>query len=737
MASQIIEQKPAVKVSSHPRIDGRERTTGTAKYAADWKMPGMLYARVLTSSVSHGSVKKINTLRAKNFPGVEAVITCLDDGTIWHGGDRDHERRVLPDLVKFAGETIAAIAATNRRVAEEALQAIEVEYEELPAVISIEEAMKTDAPKVWENGNITPPMGRSFGDMESCFLRADMTFEAVYSTSRVCRAQLELPASLAWWDGDMLTSVITTQTLHSSRQTLSADLGIPLDKVRTISMYKGGGFGGGGSTNFDLIAALLAKKSRKPVMVEYSREQDFVGTHSRWATSQHLRAAFSKSEGKLLALDLKAHCDIGAYLRYRPGLSVVDGPDTYYSWEAWRSGVYGVYTNTPASGYVRAPAGPASNFAVESFVDEIAHKLAMNPLELRLRNAVTTVHGVEHLTSNGLEDCMISGSEKFGWRESWRPAPSELISKDDETVRGVGMAVGSWHSLLVPGQARIRIGSDGITEVYVGIVDIGTGAKTTMAMIAAKVLDLPLESIKVISGDTSTTPWARGEVGSMTTGSTGTAVRVAASALREKMLTLASKKLGTSDLEMHEGCVLSRNGFGRGLPISELILDTGQDFMEEIASTNPTLPEHLERLSFTAHFAEVEVDVGTGVVRVTRYVASQDSGEIVNRLTAESQVRGSVVMGIGMALSENLLIDSDFGTVKNPSFMNYRLPNHVSIPKIDVIFSAVKDPYGPKSLGETSMVPVPAAIGNAIFNATGKRFRKIPFTPEQVFRAVG
>ncbi len=274
---------------------------------------------------------------------------------------------------------------------------------------------------------------------------------------------------------------------------------------------------------------------------------------------------------------------------------------------------------------------------------------------------------------------------------------------------------------------------DDILEVYVGVVDIGTGAKTQMAMIAAGVLGIPVERVRMIYGDTSVSPFAMAEVGSMTTGFVGPAVREASTKLRTKLLSLASSKLGGTNLTIED---LTITNGQRTIKISDLISSLGVNYIEEKAQTDVKLPDDNDRLSFAAHFAEVEVDSKTGQVSVTKYVAAQDSGEIVNLLTAESQVQGSVIMGIGMALSENLLIDQNYGSVANPSFLNYRLPNHTAIPKIQVIFADVKDPYGPKSVGETGIVPVPAAIGNAIFNATGKRLRKLPFMPEEILKAM-
>ncbi len=296
------------------------------------------------------------------------------------------------------------------------------------------------------------------------------------------------------------------------------------------------------------------------------------------------------------------------------------------------------------------------------------------------------------------------------------------------------MAIANWHALLGRSEAWVRMTRDEILEVYAGVVDIGTGAKTEMAMIAAGVLGVSVEKVRMIYGDTSITPFTIAEVGSMTTGFVGTAVREASTKLKTKLFSLASSKLGGTNLRIDDDGRIT-NG-RNALKISDLISGLGVEYVEEKAKTDPKIPEDSERLSFTAHFAEVQVDSETGQVAVTRYVAAQDSGEIVNRMTAENQVQGSVVMGIGMALSENLLVDQNYGSVRNPSFLNYKLPNHATIPKIQVIFPDIKDPYGPKSAGETSILPVPAAIGNAIFNATGKRLRKVPFLPEEVLKAL-
>jgi CO/xanthine dehydrogenase Mo-binding subunit len=727
--------------SSHPRIDGFERATGTAKYAADWKVPGMLHASMLTSTIPHGRVKAVDISIASKMPGVEAIITCLDDTTIWSAGEREHQRRVFTDRVRFIGDSIGAVAATSRMVAREAVRAIDVEYEELPAVFSIEDSRRRGAPKIWDDGNTIGPLIYGFGDIQACLAEADFMHSADYSTSRVVPAPLEPAVSLAWWDADRLTLVAATQSIHPVREGLAHDLGIPLEDVRVVALYKGGGFGGKTVPMLhDFAAVLLAKKAGKPVMVEYSRLEDFIGIHGRWATVQHLRGSVKKAggdgEAKLLAVEVSADCDLGAYTRAIKISNLVQGTEWHYGCKAWKGEVFGTYTNTPATGSMRAPTGPQSCFSTESFVDEVAHLLGVNPLRFRLTNAVTLHHQQADFTSNYLKDCLIAGAAAIGWGKLWRPPPS--LPYEAKKLSGLGVALASWHARLGRGEAVVKLRrDDGVLEVKVGLVDIGTGSKTMMAMIAGRVLGIPVEGVEVVWGDTDTSPYSVGESGSRTTGFTGVAVRAAASKVKDRILQLAAQQLpssSTADFRVVDGAVVAKDG--RKVRLTGLLASAGLDSIEEAAATDPVLPERTERHAFAAHFAQVEVDPETGAIDVTRYVAAHDSGEIVNRLTAESQVQGGVVMGLGMALSERLIIDKDMGMTQNPSFLTYRIPNEANVPKIDAIFVERADPYGPKSLGELPTVPVPAAIGNAVFNATGIRLRKLPFMPEDLLRAM-
>lgn len=729
MTLQMVEQD----TESFPRIDAMERATGRAKYAADWKVPDMLYARTIASTVPHGTVRRVDTEAAERVLGVRSIITCMDDETVWHAGERQHVRYVFARRVRFLGDCIGAVAADSRAAAREAAGLVRAEYEPLPAVFVMDESAKPDAPRIWEDGNVLGPLSYGFGTIEDGFREADLVVEGVYETSRVHNAPMEPAASLAWWEGDRLTVVAGTQSLFGCRDGLSKDLGIPPENVRVIALYKGGGFGNKNSSmNYDLAAALLAKKTGRPVMMEYSREDDIVGVHGRWASRQRLRAAVDGKKGRLIAVDLEAHCDVGGYTRHIVQGKFVNGAEDYYSCDAWKANVYAVYTNTPGTGHMRAPSGPQACFASETLADEISHRLGLDPLEFRLRNYAKKHQGTEEFTSNGMGDCLLLGAERFGWKTKWRQAPPKVGG--GSVHRGVGLAMAMWHSFLGKGEAALTIRDDGEVDVFAGVVDIGTGAKSTMAIIAARALSVPLGRVHVIWGDTALCPYSIGESGSRTTTFTGYAVQEAARKAKDRLLALASERFGVppTELTMGDGTVSVKGG--RGVSIRELMKSSGLKEISEKAESEPTLPEGKARYAFAAHFAEVEVDMETGLVAVTKYVAAHDSGTIINKLTAESQVRGSIVMGVGMAFSERLQIDLESGSVLNPNFFTYRLPNNTMTPPVDVIFVKSDDAYGPKSLGEIAVLPVPAAIGNAIFNATGLRLRSLPFGPEEVLR---
>lgn len=737
--TESVEEKHLIG-SDIPRIDGTERTSGRAKYSGDWKVPDMLYSRIIQSTIPHGFVRKIDASKALSIPGVRAIITCLDDNTFWSVGEREHKRRVFTDHVRFIGDCIGAVAATSRRAAQEAVEAIDVQYEELPAVFNIKDALKPEAPKIWDDGNVIVPLKYGFGNLSEAFNRGDLVIERDYSTSRVHNAPMETAVSLAWWDSSLekLTLIASTQGVFNCRKAVADSLTLAEDKVHVTCLYKGGGFGNkGNSLYYDLVSALLAKKARKPVITEFTREQDFVAVHGRWSSDQHMKAAVDTKNGKILAVDLDALCDIGGYTRHVKQGSFVNGAEIYYSCDAWSAQVRAVYTNSPPTAHMRAPTGPQACFASETLVDEIAHELNYDPLEFRLRNSVTKYHGDKDFVSTSMNLCLREGAELFGWKEKWRrPEIARRNHDGTSKLRGVGVAMANFHASLGSGDALLRLvrkGDLAVLQVCIGLVDIGTGAKSTMAIIAADEFGIPLEDTRVIWGDTESCPTGPGEGGSRATTVVGTAVRAAARRLKQSIRSFVASRyrVPLEEIDIQAGKVLSKRQ-AISLPLGKVLELMGREEIEEREVKPAAVPENLSpRYAFAAHFCEVEVDTETGEIAVVGYTAAHESGEIINRLTARNQVQGSIVMGIGMALSERVLVDQNYGTMSNASFMKYKLPGNSMTPKIEVVFvNDRNDSLGPKSLGEIPLLPVPPAIGNAIFNATGVRLRQTPFLPE-------
>lgn len=716
-----------------PRIDAVERVTGRAKYTWDIQLPGMLYARILRSPHAHARIVRIDTSRAEALPGVYAVITHENARARWHDGDSLHERMVFNNPVRYVGEPVAAVAAIDRHVAEDALDLIEVEYEVLPFVLEARDALEPDAPLLHEDGNVAGgrPLVYERGDLAAGFAEADHIVEATYKSAYHNNAQMEPRCAIALWEGRNLTVWTTTQGISNARRGIARDLGLPQSNVRVICQYTGGGFGNkNNNQDYDVMAAFLAKYTGRPVRVEFTRHDDFIGLHGRWSTEIHYRMG-AKRDGTLTAVDVKALTNMGAYMK---------SSGTVMSFELYtcpnaRIETTRVFTNRTSSANLRSPSYPQGYFAMEQTVDQLAHELGIDPLEMRLKNYTRLYQDRIPYTSNGLEQCLREGAELFGWEQSWRPPNSD----PGPLKRGVGLALGSYTAPLGLGSAIIKVHTDGSVQVLVGVVDIGTGAKTTMGMIAAEALGVPWSSIEVVNGDTTTTPFSIGESSSRTTVMTGWAVKTAAEEARRQILELAAPMLDApaEALAIRDNQVFVQDDPTRRLALPAVVR-TAPEAIIASATTNPELRD-LARISFCAHFAEVEVDVRTGLVRVVRYVAAHDSGQVINPLTAESQVQGGVHMGIGQALFEEMSWERRTGRPYKTGYHFAHTLTHLESPKVQVHFVDVVDPYGPfgaKVIGEPPNTPVPGALANAIFNAIGVRVREIPMTPERVLAAL-
>ena len=702
-----------------PRIDAYERVTGRATYTRDVRLPGMLYARVLRSPHPHARIRGIDVSRAEALPGVRSVITHETHRVVYGSGSiaggrqyndaakaiTKHRRYMFDERVRFVGQPVAAVAAVDRYVAEEALQLIEIDYEELPFVLDPEEALKPGAPLIWPEGNLAlnaanepRPGGGTSGDPEAGFQAADQVFEDRYTTAFVQDAQMEPRCALAHWEGDKLTLYTTTQGISNCRHDNARDLGLEDHQVQIICKYMGGGFGDkNGSYYFDLIAATLAKEVDAPVLLELSRKDDWLGTHGRWHTVQDFKVGVQQ-DGTVTAIQVQVHSGMGPFLRRGGGVS---GSDIYACPNVERVS-YAVHTNRMVSGNFRAPGSPQGYFAMQSMMDDIAYKVGMDPVDFVLKNMLRPTEEVP-FTNYSLEECIEQGRELFDWESRWRPEPG---SDPGPLKRGAGMAFLLSGSGVGTSSAIVRVDADELYTLFVGVTDIGPGAKTTMALIAAEELGVPLSQVEVVWGDTDLCPYSVGESGSRTTTQTGYAVVQAAQDLKSQIAE-------------------------RRMPRGDAVL---------IASATPSpSTDGKRRMCFAAHFVEVEADVQLGHVRITKYVAVHESGRILNPLPAKDQVRGAVLMGVGQALHEDLLYDARNGHPLTTGYYGARHLTHLDAPEIEVTFIETDDgygPYGAKTLGEAGIRLGPAAVANAIFNTIGHRMKDMPITREKILGAL-
>jgi CO/xanthine dehydrogenase Mo-binding subunit len=719
-----------------PRIDAYERVTGQAQYTGDIQLAGMLYARILRSPHPHAKIISMDTSRAEKLPGVKAVIHHGNAKIRWSSGGHTHPRFIFNDPVRFVGDPVAAVAATDRHIAEEALGLIEVRYEKLAYVLDPGEALKPDSPKISTDGNLSigkgnfsAPIEEFWGDPEQGFKEADRVFEDTFITKHTNNAQLERRVSLAKWEGGKLTVFASTQGVSNARTDIAKDFGLPLSKVRVVSKYMGGGFGNKNQAqDYDYMAAVLAKVTGQPVKIEFTREDDYIGMHGRWASEQRYKIGVKK-DGTITAVQLDAVTNIGAYRKQSGNLSGTD----FYQIPNFRKVVKPVHTNTVVGANYRAPAYPQSVFGFASFLDQIAYELGINPMDMFLRNRIQKYKSKVPFTSNYLEECIIEGSKRIGWNEKWhKPGAVGDVKK-----HGIGMALGGYPFRPGLGAATIRLNPDGTAHVLVGVTDIGTGAKSTMAIIAAEALGIPLNQIQLTNGDTDVTPYSVGESGSRTTPFTGPAVIAAAEDIRRQVFARAAGQLKAKpeELDLRDGQVFVTSNPAQKLPLGRVVSRGGEIIGR--ATTNPSFKDAAGK-SFAAHFAEVEVDTWTGHVKITRYVAAHDSGTIINRLPAESQIKGGVVQGIGMAFTEELITDRVTATPINPNYRDAKVPTHLETPDVEVIFIEHPDPFGPfggKVVGEPPITPAVATLANAIFNATGKRIKELPITPDKILTA--
>ncbi|MDR2187776.1 MAG: molybdopterin-dependent oxidoreductase [Azonexus sp.] len=764
------------------RPDAYDKVTGGKGYPINVRLPGMLHGKMLRSPYAHARIVAIDASRAEKLPGVKAVLlprdvpqlkfcpvyfvpvqapSMVQDFDVMNG-----------DIVRYVGQPVAAVAATSVEIAEAALDLIDVEYEPLAAVFDPEAAMQEGAPQLHADAprNIAKNPSFEFGDIEKGFAEADHVFEGVYQTQRAHTCYMEPRVCVVDMDRqDNITIHVTTQHIFGTREKLAFALGIPESKVKVVKApYIGGGFGGKLElTAMEPVAALLSKKTGRPVRIEQTRQEDFITT-TRNPIKVYLKTGVKK-DGTFTARYAKSVLDCGAHATHGSEVIMVHGAfGVFFSYHAphqkWEG--YTVYTNNMIGGGYRGYGAPQGSFAVESQIDEICAKLGLDPIETRLKNS--RKQGEPHpfnpaftLGSYGLADCLKQGAEKIGWAAA-RSSPKDAGAKK----RGIGLAI---HPVWVSGcmgfpdiyehsGAIIKINRDGTADLATAAMDIGSGQITTLCQIAAEELGLPAGAVRMSSqADTDNVPFDAPTHASRVTYSAGNAVKAAAAAAKKRLFEVAATLMEASpdDLEVSAGRVSVKGAPGRSVSVAEVAQRAESPFVQMTAEgPKPTTMEEkgtiigLASLSpksnpppCAAQFVEVEVDTETGEVKVLRMVYAHDIGRTINPKAAEGQVEGGFQQGMGYALMENIQFDPETGSCLTSDFLDYKLPTAMEMPRqMDSIFIESDEPTGPfgaKSLGECCVITPAPAIANAIYDAIGVRFTTLPITPERILAGLG
>jgi len=719
-----------------PRVDAYERVSGTALYTHDISFPGMLHGAILRCPHPHANVKRIDLSRAEYMPGVRAIVTHSSPSANipWHFGEHGPMSMLFDPHCRHEGDEVAAVAADSPHHAWDAVKAITVEYEELPFVSDIEQAMKEGAPRVHEDGNLGRPRIDERGNIAQGFAEADVVLEETYRTSFEIHTPLETHASVAQWDGNRLTVWDSTQGVFDVQKSLAQSLGLPLSSVRVIGHYMGGGFGSKLELGkYTVIAALLARETARPVKMCLTREETFLCVGNRPANIIRLRAGVKK-DGTISALHL---VNVGSGGAYPSGSGVGYLVRDLYLCRNVRVEETNVFINAGTARPMRAPGFPQCAWALEQMMDALALKIGMDPVEFRLKNipAYSQVRNNTPFTSTGLKDCLVEGARVFGWKEA-----KEKTRREGTVRRGVGVAAGMWGwQGSTVSTAIVKLFADGSVNLNIGASDIGTGTNTVMAMVVAEELGMPLERIKIESADTATTSYAPSSGGSQTVVANAPAVRKAAAEVRTRLLELAAQELNrpVADLSLKDGAIQALTAPAKTVPLQELKELARREMIVGVGQRDPH-PQGKVPLPFAAQFAEVEVNTRTGETRILRFVAAHDSGRVMNRLTFENQVFGGIAMGIGFGATEQRVLDvGQTGKMVNANWHDYKIPTAMDVPPEQNCVPI--DPHdtecnntGSKGLGEPATIPTAAAIANAIFDATGIRITRAPVTPMQL-----
>jgi CO/xanthine dehydrogenase Mo-binding subunit len=730
------------------RHDGADKVTGRALYGADFQAAGLLHGYILRSPHAHARILRIDTSRAMALPGVKAIVTAAD---FPQGPDRLvdlGEGDVLLSYIRgnilasgkalYRGHAVAAVAASNQHIAEEAAGLIEVEYEPLPCVLTAPEAMQEGAPLIHEElrtkefgqptdraSNAAEHLQYTMGDVSAGFAEADVIIEREFTTATVHQGYIEPHVATALWNNDGRVLVwCSTQGAFVVRDVTACVLEIPVSRVKVTPMEIGGGFGGKIPVYLEPVAALLSRKTGRPVKIVMSRKDVFEGSGP--TPGSHIRVKIGvRKDGRFTAAQGYLAYEAGAY----PGSMVVPGAMCVFAaYDIPNIAIdcYDVVVNKPSTAAYRAPGATNAAFATETVVDEIAEKLGLDPIELRLRNAAK--EGTRR--ADGPKYRRVGCIEVL---ETIKKHPHYNAPLEGPN-RGRGVAVGFWFNVGLPSSCSISVNADGTVNLVEGSTDIG-GTRTSVAMQAAEVLGIAAVEVNPMVADTDSIGYTAVTGGSRTTFATGWAACEAAQDVLRQMKERAAKlwEVDAATVEADGG--VFRCG-GKSLTFRELAARLGETG-GPVVGRGAVDPKGVGG-SFSGAIADVEVDPETGKVTILRFTAVQDAGKAIHPSYVEGQMQGGSVQGIGWALNEEYYMSPD-GTMLNSSFLDYRMPTALDLPMIDTAIVEVPNPghpFGVRGVGEANIVPPPAALANAIYRAAGVRMRRLPMNPSAVMEAI-
>jgi len=730
-----------------PKVDAYERVSGTARYPSDVALPGMQYGAILRCPHPHARVLSVDTSAAEAMDGVEAVLSGTMTLT---AATRPHEALIRETLFQplclHEGEVVAAVAARTSYLAQDALRAIVVEYEELPFVSDERDAMSPDAPDFHEGGNlVADPRIYERGDPAAGFAEADFVLEENYRTETELHTPLEPHGCVANWDGDSLTLWESTQGVFAVQSQSAAALQMPMSRVRVVGHYMGGGFGAKlQAGKYTLIAALLSKQSARTVKLFLSREETFLTVGNRPPANMRVKAGV-KRDGTLTALEFEATATGGAYRA--GGTSALEYlAQDLYACENVHTETRDYYINAGPARPFRAPGHPQCAWALEQMMDSLAEAIGMDTVEFRLKNIpeASQLRGVPY-TSTGLSQCLSEGAEAFNWAQTREQTGRGRPSSGAHKRRGVGMGSCLWAAGGggPPSTVIVKVFSDGSVNLNMGASDIGTGTKTVMAMVVAEELWVEPEDVQIEHADTGTTQFATGSGGSKTVPTESPAVRAAALDARDQLIQLAAEQLEVEPgtLELKDGRIAPIDGAGEGLALGEIRQLRRRGVIVGVGYRGPNPPGKTVN-PFAAQFCEVEVDLRTGEVEILRFLGAHDSGRVMNRTTYDNQVVGGITMGIGFGMTEKRILDrGQTGLLLNRSWHDYKIPTALDVPSnIEILPIEPGDlecnSTGAKGIGEPATIATAPAVANAVYHATGVRITDTPITPGAILEAL-